>query len=232
MEVRKGEVVGLIGPNGAGKTTAFNLITGFTPCDSGEIRFEGCDISRMQPHQVTQHGISRTFQNIRLFTGLNVLENVKVALAQSASRYTLVESMIRTPRVTREERDMERRAGELLEMLGISEYAYDKPESLAYGLQRRLEIARALASNPKLLLLDEPAAGLNPSEVVGMTTLIRRINQEFKLTILLIEHHMDVIMMICERIYVLNFGKLIASGVPAEIRANREVLTAYLGDEE
>jgi branched-chain amino acid transport system ATP-binding protein len=229
LGIEQGEILGLIGPNGAGKTTVFNLITQFTTCDSGNIGFLGRDIGSLAPYQINRLGIARTFQNIRLFSGLNVIDNVKVALGESGVSYRFLESLFRLPRVGRQERELEARATGLLELLGIASYAKEQPGSLPYGLQRRLEIARALASKPKLLLLDEPAAGLNPAEVAGITELIKRLKEELDLTIILIEHHMDVVMPICDRIYVLNFGKTIAHGSPQEIQANPEVLTAYLG---
>lgn len=231
LQIDRGEIVGLIGPNGAGKTTVFNLLTRITPLDEGKVSFLGTDTARMQPFEITRHGMSRTFQNIRLFSGLNVLENVKVALGHSETSYGLISTLIRTPRVKRQEQTLDTRARELLEMLELSDCLYEKPEGLPYGLQRRLEIARALANNPQLLLLDEPAAGLNPSEVNGMVELIRRINQQMHLTVLLIEHHMEVVMPICTRIYVLNFGKTIAVGSPVEVQADPLVLSAYLGEE-
>jgi branched-chain amino acid transport system ATP-binding protein len=229
LEIDDGEILGLIGPNGAGKTTVFNLITKFTAPDSGEIRFLDRDVTALAPYQVNRLGIARTFQNIRLFSGLNVLDNMMVALGEVGVTYTFFESLVRLPRVGRREREMAGRAYELLELLGIRAYAKEQPGSLPYGLQRRLEIARAIASKPRLLLLDEPAAGLNPAEVADITQLIRRLNAELGLTVLLIEHHMDVVMPICERIYVLNYGETIALGNSQEIQANPEVLTAYLG---
>lgn len=231
MQIDRGEIVGLIGPNGAGKTTVFNVLTRITPPDEGQVLFLGADTARMQPFEITRHGMSRTFQNIRLFSGLNVIENVKVALGHSETSYGLLSTLIRTPRVKHQEQSLDTHARELLEMLELSDYIYEKPEGLPYGLQRRLEIARALANNPQLLLLDEPAAGLNPSEVNGMIQLIRRINQQMHLTVLLIEHHMEVVMPICDRIYVLNFGKTIAVGSPVEVQADPLVLSAYLGEE-
>lgn len=231
IHIERGEIVGLIGPNGAGKTTVFNLLTRITPPDKGKVLFLGTDTASMQPFQITHYGMSRTFQNIRLFSGLNVIENVKVALGHSETSYSMLSTLIRTPRVKSEEQRLDTRARELLEMLELSGYVNEKPESLPYGLQRRLEIARALANDPQLLLLDEPAAGLNPSEVNGMVELIRQINQDLQLTILLIEHHMEVVMPICKRIYVLNFGKTIAVGSPVEVQSDPLVLSAYLGEE-
>jgi branched-chain amino acid transport system ATP-binding protein len=231
MQIDRGEIVGLIGPNGAGKTTVFNLLTRITQPDEGTVSFLGADTARMQPFEITRQGMSRTFQNIRLFSGLNVIENVKVALGHSETSYGLLATLVRTPLVKRQEQSLETHARDLLELLDLSDFLYENPEGLPYGLQRRLEIARALANNPRLLLLDEPAAGLNPSEVNGMVELIRRINQQMHLTVLLIEHHMEVVMPICSRIYVLNFGKTIAVGSPVEVQANPLVLSAYLGEE-
>jgi branched-chain amino acid transport system ATP-binding protein len=229
LNIDEGEILGLIGPNGAGKSTVFNLITKFTAPDSGTIRFSDRDITGLAPYQINRLGIARTFQNIRLFSGLNVRDNIMVALGESEASYSFFETLVRLPRVSRREREMAGRAEELLDLLGIRAYAKEQPGSLPYGLQRRLEIARAMASKPRLLLLDEPAAGLNPAEVADITQVIKRLNGDLGLTVLLIEHHMDVVMPICKRIYVLNYGKTIALGTPEEIQANPEVLTAYLG---
>lgn len=232
LEIDEGEILGLIGPNGAGKSTVFNLITKFTPPDSGRIHFSGQDITALPPYRINRLGIARTFQNIRLFSGLNVIDNVIVALGESESSYSFFSALARLPGVSRREREMAIRATELLDLLGIRSYAMEQPGSLPYGLQRRLEIARAMASKPRILLLDEPAAGLNPAEVAEITQVIQRLNGELGLTVFLIEHHMDVVMPICQRIYVLNYGKTIAHGSPREIQADPEVLTAYLGVEE
>lgn len=229
LEIDEGEILGLIGPNGAGKSTVFNLITKFTTPDSGRIRFSERDITGLAPYQINRLGIARTFQNIRLFSGLNVRDNIMVALGESEASYSFFEALVRLPKVSRREREMAVRAEELLDLLGIRAYAKEQPGSLPYGLQRRLEIARAMASKPRLLLLDEPAAGLNPAEVADITQVIKKLNGDLGLTVLLIEHHMDVVMPICKRIYVLNYGKTIALGTPEEIQANPEVLTAYLG---
>jgi len=229
LEIDEGEILGLIGPNGAGKSTVFNLITKFTAPDSGDIRFGDRDITALAPYQVNRLGIARTFQNIRLFAGLSVVDNVLVALGEAEGTYSFFEALLRLPRVPRRERELRARAEELLDLLGIRAYALEQPGSLPYGLQRRLEIARAMASKPRLLLLDEPAAGLNPAEVSDITQVIKRLNAELGLTIVLIEHHMDVVMPICRRIYVLNYGKTIALGTPGQIQADPEVLAAYLG---
>jgi len=226
----RGELVGLIGPNGAGKTTVFNLLTGVYVPTEGEILFEGQRINGLSPYVLVRRGIARTFQNIRLFGNLSVFDNVRIAAAVD-SRYRTWEAMLRLPRFYREEAEMYRVSEELLELMGLSAYREEKARNLPYGLQRRLEIARALALRPKLLLLDEPAAGMNPQESQDLMRLIREIRERFSLTILLIEHDMSVVMGISERIYVLDHGVLIAEGPPEEIRRNRRVIEAYLGEE-
>jgi len=230
LYLKQGELVGLIGPNGAGKTTVFNLLTGVYAPTEGEIFFEGQRINGLPPHVLARRGIARTFQNIRLFANLSVFDNVRIAAAVH-SRYHAWEAMLRFPRFFREEAEMARVAEELLELMGLSRYRGEKARNLPYGLQRRLEIARALALRPKLLLLDEPAAGMNPQESQELMRLIREIRARFSLTILLIEHDMSVVMGISERIYVLDHGVLIAEGRPEEIRTNRRVIEAYLGEE-
>ena len=220
--LNRGELVGLIGPNGAGKTTAFNLLTGVYQPTTGTIEFDGVDVTGMKPYKITQHGIARTFQNIRLFGNLTVLDNVKIACNYLVN-YSLAEAILRVGRYGKEE---ERIEGEAIE---------DKKDELAsnlpYGLQRHLEIARALAARPKLLLLDEPAAGMNPQETLDLMHLIEEIRKRFELTILLIEHDMSLVMGICERLYVLEFGKILAQGIPQEIKSNADVIRAYLGEE-
>ena len=230
IHLDRGELVGLIGPNGAGKTTAFNMLTGVYQPTTGSITFEGKSIVGLKPYQVTQRGIARTFQNIRLFSELTVLENVKIAFHYHV-KYGLLESVFRIGRYFKEEEAIEQEAHRLLKIFHLDDKAYEVAKNLPYGAQRRLEIARALAAKPKLLLLDEPAAGMNPQETKELMDMIRWIRQEFGLTILLIEHDMSLVMGICERIYVLEYGEIIAQGTPDEIKKNPEVIRAYLGGE-
>ena len=230
LHVAPRELVGLIGPNGAGKTTVFNLLTGVTPVTSGGIHFDGRDITGRKAYQVTALGIARTFQNIRLFKELTVLDNIKIACHLHA-RYGLGEGLLHLGRYSREEREIEEKALKVLSVFKLEGRRDEIAGSLPYGAQRRLEIARALATEPKMLLLDEPAAGMNPQETTELMKTIAWLRQEFKLTILLIEHDMRVVMGICERIYVLDYGQSIAEGSPAEIRGNRRVIEAYLGEE-
>ena len=230
IHLDRGELVGLIGPNGAGKTTAFNMLTGVYQPTTGSITFEGESIVGLKPYQVTQRGIARTFQNIRLFSELTVLENVKIAFHYHV-KYGLLESVFRIGRYFKEEEAIEQEAHRLLKIFHLDDKAYEVAKNLPYGAQRRLEIARALAAKPKLLLLDEPAAGMNPQETKELMDMIRWIRQEFGLTILLIEHDMSLVMGICERIYVLEYGEIIAQGTPDEIKKNPEVIRAYLGGE-
>ncbi|WP_298462823.1 ABC transporter ATP-binding protein [uncultured Mitsuokella sp.] len=230
LRLNRGELVGLIGPNGAGKTTVFNMLTGVYQPTSGNISFEGRSIVGLKPYQVTQRGIARTFQNIRLFSELTVLENVKIAFHYHV-KYGLIESVLRIGRYFREEEAIEEESRKLLKIFHLEDKANEVAKNLPYGAQRRLEIARALAAKPKLLLLDEPAAGMNPQETKELMDMIRWIRHEFGLTILLIEHDMSLVMGICERIYVLEYGEVIAQGTPDEIKQNPEVIRAYLGGE-
>ncbi|RGS73360.1 ABC transporter ATP-binding protein [Mitsuokella sp. AF21-1AC] len=230
LRLNRGELVGLIGPNGAGKTTVFNMLTGVYQPTSGNISFEGRSIVGLKPYQVTQRGIARTFQNIRLFSELTVLENVKIAFHYHV-KYGLIESVLRIGRYFREEEAIEEESFKLLKIFHLEDKANEVAKNLPYGAQRRLEIARALAAKPKLLLLDEPAAGMNPQETKELMDMIRWIRHEFGLTILLIEHDMSLVMGICERIYVLEYGEVIAQGTPDEIKQNPEVIRAYLGGE-
>lgn len=225
-----GELVGLIGPNGAGKTTVFNLLTGVYLPTSGSIEFDGENIVGLKPFQITQRGMARTFQNIRLFNDLSVLDNVKIAY-HSHIRYSVAEAVCRVGRYFREEEALTRRAASFLEIFQLARKKDEIAKNLPYGEQRRLEIARALAAQPKLLLLDEPAAGMNPQETQQLMEMIRWIRREFSLTILLIEHDMSLVMGICERIYVLNYGSVLAHGTPREIKNNPAVIEAYLGEE-
>ena len=230
MVIEKGELIGLIGPNGAGKTTAFNMITGVYRPTEGELTFDGKSIIGKKPSEITSRGIARTFQNIRLFSELSVLENVKIAY-HTRAKYTVAEAVLRLGRYFREEREIEEKAMKLLAIFRLEKQAHELAKNLPYGAQRRLEIARALAAKPKLLLLDEPAAGMNPQETQELMEMIRWIKKEFGLTILLIEHDMSLVMGICERIYVLEYGEIIAEGAPEEIKENPEVIRAYLGGE-
>ncbi len=230
MEIEQGELVGLIGPNGAGKTTAFNLLTGVYEPTDGEIEFNGQSVVGLKPYQITQKGIARTFQNIRLFSELSVLDNVKVAYHFHV-KYGLLESVLRMGRYHKEEEEIEAKAIRFLEIFQLADKKDEIAKNLPYGEQRRLEIARALAAQPKLLLLDEPAAGMNPQETQQLLQMIRWIRKEFNLTILLIEHDMSLVMNVCERIYVLDYGSIIAKGTPQEIKNNPRVIEAYLGEE-
>jgi branched-chain amino acid transport system ATP-binding protein len=228
LEVAAGELVGLIGPNGAGKTTIFNLITGVFRLNQGRILFQGQDISRWPSHRITAAGIARTFQNIRLFKELSALDNVRLgAFAQHG--YSLFGALGRTRSFREQESSLTRRALELLERFGLSRYAGTPARHLPYGEQRRLEMARALISNPRLLLLDEPAAGMNQGEGEDLIRLIQELREEFSLTILLIEHQMRVVLNLCQRVTVLDFGDTIAAGPPQEIQHHPAVLEAYLG---
>ena len=228
IRVDDGEIVGLIGPNGAGKTTAFNMITGMYSPTSGEILLNGKNIAGKQPHIITAHGIARTFQNIRLFPKMSVLENILVA-CWLREKPGLFESILHLPGYLAKEKRSRDFALDMLEKVGLKANADDNAVSLPYGKQRRLEIVRALATSPKMLLLDEPAAGMNPQESYELMDFIVKVRDDFKISVLLIEHHMQVVMGICTRLYVLDYGITIAEGTPAEIQKNQKVIDAYLG---
>lgn len=231
MKIEKGGLVGLIGPNGAGKTTAFNMLTGvYRPTDGG-IRLDGQNLIGKKPHEICKMGVARTFQNIRLFSELSVLDNVKTGLHNQIT-YSFAESMFHLGSYRKKEKQMDEKAMELLSVFGLEGVADYRAANLPYGKQRKLEIARALATEPKLLLLDEPAAGMNPTETAELLSCINTIRDTFHVAILLIEHDMSLVMRVCERIQVINFGQTIAAGLPSEIASNQEVIEAYLGEEE
>jgi branched-chain amino acid transport system ATP-binding protein len=229
LALGEGELMGLIGPNGAGKTTIFNLITGVYRATSGSIRFKGTELVGKTPHQITALRIGRTFQNIRLFRDLSVLDNVRIA-HYAQVRYTPLEAVLHIGRYRREEQRIAESSRRLLSIFQLERLAGETARNLPYGLQRRLEIARALAIGPELLLLDEPAAGMNPNEIDQLMAFIQWIRREFRLTILLIEHQMKLVMGICERVHVLDFGETLAEGPPEAIRNDPRVLEAYLGE--
>ena len=230
MEIELGQVRGLIGPNGAGKTTIFNLITGIYRPTEGKVLLDGKDLVGLQPYEIAAMGISRTFQNLRLWRHMTVLDHVKLA-RYSKLQYGLIGAFFGTAQRHREEAESEEMAYDLLEMMGVPHVANEVVINLPYGIQRRVEMARALASEPQLLLLDEPTAGMNPEELAEMVRIVRRIRDELGLAIFLIEHRMKVVMDLCETIQAIDFGALIAEGTPEEIQNNPRVIDAYLGKE-
>jgi branched-chain amino acid transport system ATP-binding protein len=231
LELEKGKIIALIGPNGAGKTTAFNIITGVYKPTEGRILYKNKDITGLKPDQITKLGLARTFQNIRLFKELSVFDNVFIA-NHLHLRSNIIEAVLRLPRYKRESKDIVEKCNFLIEKVGLIDLKEERSSSLPYGSQRKLEIARALATGPEVLLLDEPAAGMNPKETEDLTHFIKEIRDEFDLTIFMIEHHMQVVMDISDKIYVFDYGVTIAEGSPYEIQNNQRVIEAYLGVEE
>jgi branched-chain amino acid transport system ATP-binding protein len=230
LDIEPGQIRGLIGPNGAGKTTVFNLITGRYEPTEGNIFLDDNEITGLKPHQIASMGLGRTFQNLRLWRHMSVLDHVKMARYSKIS-YGLIGAFFGTPKRQREEREIAEKAYDLLELVGVSQFADQIVTNLPYGAQRRVEMARALATEPKILFLDEPTAGMNPEELIDMMEIIRRVHDELGLAIFLIEHRMKVVMDLCQIIQTLVFGEVIAEGTPEEIRSNPKVIDAYLGEE-
>lgn len=228
LQLEEEELVAIIGPNGAGKTTVFNMLSGLYKPDSGEIILDDKNVAGYKPYQLNQMGIARTFQNIRLFGDATVIDNLKIAM-NSSINYTLRDSLFRTKKYLQEEKKIDEEAVQMLDILGLSEKVDHKAKNLSYGEQRRLEISRALITHPKILLLDEPCAGMNSTEIVDMMALIKKIREQFRIATIFIEHHMSIVMSIAHRIQVLDFGEIIAMGTPKEIQHNPQVIQAYLG---
>lgn len=231
LDIRKGSVTSIIGPNGAGKTTFFNIISGVYKPTSGKVLLDGEDITSLPQHEVSKKGMARTFQNIRLFSQLDNVRNVQSALDARAN-YTMVEAILGLPRKRGEDKKNYDIAMECLDLVGLKDFAHDRPGNLPYGMQRKVELARALASDPELLLLDEPAAGLNPVEVEDFIELLKKIREIRDLTILLIEHRLKVVNTLSDEVFVLNFGELLTHGTPEEVQNHPKVIEAYMGEEE
>lgn len=230
MRLDPGELVGLIGPNGAGKTTVFNALTGFCQPTGGHVFFNDQELTHKPPHVVAKHNLARTFQNIRLFKDLSVLDNLKIAYHKNF-KYCILSGIFRTPAYRRQEEAVCKVSMEILDLVGLADRAEEKARNLSYGEQRKLEIARALVMEPKLLLLDEPAAGMNPAETAELVELIYKIKKDFDLSVFLIEHDMNLVMNVCERLYVLDYGVLIGEGSVQDVRSNQKVIEAYLGED-
>ncbi len=228
FSVEEGDFIGLIGPNGAGKTTVFNAVTGVVPPTNGTIYFDGHKINGMRPDKISHLGIARTFQNIRIYPKMSALDNVAIGLDSHASYHT-VSAMLGLPHVRRRDEEIRKTCLEFLEQVGIVQYKDTEAGSLPYGLQRKVEIARALATRPKLLFLDEPAAGMNTAESLELVSFLQELHKNTGIAIVLIEHHLEVVMEVCKNIHVLNLGQMLASGTPKEIQKNQDVITAYLG---